>query len=212
MTNTPNGYIGPNAKANHDNIKFMVANSQYEDVAYAMFDKGNGLNKISHRNAEIPMLYIPQNGEDYAIAMMSDDTQSFDLSFKAMTTGKYTLGLKANGSFSYLHVIDKLTGEDVDMLLEGSYSFIGAPNDNANRFIVRLDYNAGTETFENESFVWQNGSDIIVRGTGELQVFDVMGRLVTTRQVSVEETMNTSLQTGVYIFKLNGKAQKIVVR
>lgn len=199
------------AKSNGDNIKFMVANSQYEDVAYALFDKGFGLSKINHRNAAIPMLYINQEDADYAIATMSDDTKSFNLNFKAMTTGKYTLSYKADGNFSYLHVIDRLTGEDVDMLLEGEYSFIASPIDSENRFIVRLEYSAGSEISESSVFAYQSGNDIIVNGEGELQIFDMMGRRVLTQYVSGVETINLQLN-GVYIFKLNEKTQKIVVR
>ena len=199
------------AKSNGDNIKFMVANSQYEDVAYALFDKGFGLSKINHRNADIPMLYINQEDADYAIATMSDDTKSFNLNFKAMTTGKYTLSYKADGNFSYLHVIDRLTGEDVDMLLEGEYSFIASPIDSENRFIVRLEYSAGSEISESSIFAYQSGNDIIVNGEGELQIFDMMGRRVLTQYVSGVETINLQLN-GVYIFKLNEKTQKIVVK
>ena len=199
------------AKSNGDNIKFMVANSQYEDAAYALFDKGFGLSKINHRNADIPMLYINQEDTDYAIATMSDDTKSFNLNFKAMTTGKYTLSYKADGNFSYLHVIDRLTGEDVDMLLEGEYSFIASPIDSENRFIVRLEYSAGSEISESSIFAYQSGNDIIVNGEGELQIFDMMGRRVLTQYVSGVETINLQLN-GVYIFRLNEKTQKIVVK
>ena len=198
-------------KANHDNIKFMVSNTQYEDVAYAMFDKGRGLNKISHRNAEIPMLYIPQNDENYAIAMMDDNTQAFNLSFKAMTMGKYTLSYKAKGEFNYLHIIDRMTGEDVDMLLESEYSFIGTPGDNENRFIVRLGYMPNYNDNGEDIFAYQNGNDIVVSGEGELQVFDVMGRMISTRMINGVETVNIQTQ-GVYIMRLNEKTQKIVVR
>lgn len=205
-------YTNASAKANHDNIMFTVANSEYSDIAYAMFDEGHGLNKISHRNQDVPMLYIPQNDENFAIAMMSDDTKAFDLNFKAMTTGKYTLSCKTKGNFRYLHIIDRLTGEDVDMLLEDEYSFIGSKNDNENRFIVRLEYSENPAGFESSTFAWQNGSDIIVTGEGELQVFDVMGRRVSTMRVSGETTITAPSMHGVYIFKLNDKTQKIVVK
>ena len=198
------------AKSNNDNIKFIVANSQYEDVTYALFDEGFGLSKINHRNADIPMLYINQNNEDFAIATMSDDTKSFNLNFKAMTTGKYTLSYKAKGEFNYLHIIDRITGEDVDMLLEGEYSFIASPNDSNNRFIVKLGYNAANNA-NNDIFAYQNGNDIVVEGEGELQVFDVTGRQVKTQRINGVQTINLNTQ-GVYIFKLNDKVQKVVVR
>ena len=203
------------AKANHDNIMFTVANGQYEDVTYALFDKGVGLSKINHRDADAPMLYIPQNGENFAIAMMNDDTQTFGLNFKAATTGKYTLKLKANGNFSYLHVIDRMTGEDVDMLLEGEYSFIGSSNDNDNRFIVRLSYLPDYGE-ENGIFAYQSGSDIYVSGEGELQVFDVTGRFVMSEHINGATSINAdALSKGVYVLRIVGteiKTQKIVVR
>lgn len=55
-------------------------------------------------------------------------------------------------------------------------------------------------------------SDIIVSGEGELQVFDVMGRMISTRRVTGVETVEKPSQTGVYILKLNEKTQKIVIR
>ena len=198
------------SRANRNYIAFTVANSQYEDVTYAMFEEGLGLNKINHRNADIPMLYIAQNDENYAIATMSDETQSFNLNLRAMTTGQYTLSFKAEGKYDYLHVIDRLTGEDIDMLLDCEYSFIASPSDNDARFIVKLGYNTNNSA-ENDIFAFQNGNDIIVNGEGELQVFDVTGRMVATQHVNGVQTVNVPSQ-GVFIFKLNEKTQKIVVR
>ncbi len=203
------------SRANDDYIKFIVANSQYEDAAYAMFSENVGLDKINHRNADIPMVYIPQNGQNYAIATMDDNTQAFELNFKAMTTGQYTLSYKAEGKYSYLHVIDRLTGEDIDMLLDGEYSFIGSPRDNEARFIVKLSYNANIDEIEvNDNFAYQNGSDIIVNGNGELQVFDVTGRMVMNTKINGIQTVNVPA-TGMYIFRMVGESvqtQKIVVR
>ena len=208
MTNTnSNG----SSKSNNDNIMFKVANSQYSDEAYAWFDKGRGLNKISHRNAEVPMLYINQDGENYAIATMSDDIKTFSLNFKAMTMGKYTLSYKTKGEFNYLHVIDRFTGEDVDMLLEGEYSFVASPNDSDARFIVRLEYTSNNGTNDSSVFAYQSGNEIIVSGEGELQIFDVMGRKISTHQINGVETVNVNAH-GVYIFKLNEKTQKIIIK
>ena len=203
-------HVSKGTTANNDYIAFMVANSQYKDVTYAWFDKGLPLSKINHRNSEIPMIYIPQNDENFAIAMMSDDTQAFNLNFEAKTTGKYTLSYKANGEFNYLHVIDRMTGEDIDMLLEGEYSFIGSPMDNANRFIVRLGYLPNHDDNGENIFAYQSGSDVVVSGEGELQIFDVMGRMISAQRINGVETISLSAN-GVYILRLNGNIQKIVV-
>ena len=203
-----------NTRYANDNLQLIVSNNEYQDVAYAKFSKGYGLNKISHRNSEVPMLYIPQNGERYAIAMMSDNTEMFALNFKAATMGRYTLSYKAEGEFNYLHVIDRLTGDDVDMLLEGEYSFTASPKDNESRFIVRLAYKPDYSNEGNEIFVYQNGDEILVSGEGELQVFDATGRLVRNMSINGAKSLNISTQ-GVYIFRLVGnevKTQKIVVR
>ena len=197
--------------ASNDNIVFSVSNSDFEDVAFVEFKEGHGLNKIEHRNEAAPMLYVDYNGASFASANVSSDVKVVNLNFKAKTTGKYTLKCTANGEFSYLHLIDRLTGDDVDMLLEGEYSFIGSSQDNENRFIVRLESNNDPSTSETEVFAWQNGNNIIVSGEGTLQVFDVMGRMIATANVNGIETVNVKAN-GVYVLRLNEKTQKIVVR
>ena len=201
------------SRSNGDNIEFIVSNSEYEDNTFALFDDAMGLNKIEHRNTEVPMIYIPQKGTNYAIAPMSDDTQMFGLNFKAATMGQYTLSMKAAGEYNYIHVIDRLTGEDIDMLLEGKYSFIGSPRDNESRFIVKLGYVPDPTNNNNEIFAYQSGSDIVVTGSGELQIFDVTGRSVMTTTINGVETIGVPT-TGMFILRLVGsdvKTQKIVV-
>lgn len=198
----------------NDYIRFNVTNNQNEDVAIALFNDSEGMDKLNHRNSEAPMLYITQNNHDYAIATMSDDTKLFNLSFKTATMGQYTLCYKANGEFNYLHIIDRLTGIDTDMLLDGKYTFVAYPNDNANRFIVKLGYIPDYSDGDNDIFAYQNGSEILVSGEGELQIFDIAGRKVSTMNINGAETIRLSAQ-GVYIFRLIGtevKTQKIVVR
>ena len=196
------------AKAGNDKIMFTVANADYTDVSYVLFKEGRGLNKVDHRNADIPMLYVINEGEKFGIADMPDNTSVINLGFEAKTMGQYTLSIKANGMFSYLHLVDKMTGNDIDLLAEPTYSFVGAPTDNANRFTVNLSYNTGDDIF-----AFQNGDDVIVSGKGELQVFDVTGRLMMRKNINGVETCHVAnLQTGVYIFRLNEKSQKILIK
>ena len=197
-------------RANGDNIMFAIANSIYSDQTYALFENGLSLNKINQQNENIPMLYINHNDEDFAIATMNKDTKSFNLNFEAKATGLFTLSCKTNGDFSYLHLIDKVAGCDVDLLNGSDYSFIGMPGDSKDRFVVRLSETV-TDSHGNVIFAYQNGNDIIVSGEGELQIFDVMGRMIATQRINGVETVNVST-TGVYIFRLNEKSQKIVVR
>ena len=195
-----------------NSIKFTVTNSTYEDVAYALFDKGTGLMKVDHINEDIQVIYIRHNDADYAIASLEDNTRSFDLGFGAKTLSSYTLTVDIEGEFNYLHLIDKLTGQDIDLLVENKYQFIGSSADRKDRFIVRL--NNASDTGIDE-FAYQSGNDIIVCGYGELQMFDAAGRLISTQYVNGVESVNKPSQSGVYIMRLLGtdvKTQKIVVR
>ena len=202
------------AKDYADRIRFSVTNSEYEDVAYAVFKEGEGLNKIEHRNEDAPMLYIRNKDEDCAIADIDDVTKTFGLHFKAATTGKYTLTFNAEGDFSYLHIIDKLTGDDVDMLVENEYSFIGSPVDDVERFVVSYEFSENSDISDNTVFAYQSGDDIVVCGEGTLQVFDITGRMVSTQRVNGVETLRKPSQ-GVCIFRLLGKdvkTQKLLIK
>lgn len=195
----------PSSKAERKLIMLTVSNSKDEDRAYAIWDDCLGLNKISHINEDLPMLYINQKGDDYAIAPIGKDVNEFNLNLKATTTGQYTLNVKLEGGFNYLHLIDRLAQKDIDLLVEKEYTFIGSPADSEGRFIVRLGIS------NDDVFAYQSGNDIVVSGEGELQVYDVTGRMVMNTTINGVQTVSIP-SNGVYIFKLNEMVQKIVVR
>ena len=200
------------AKDAENMIRFSASNSKYEDVAYAIVKEGKGLNKIEHQNKEVQKIFIRNNDEDYAVADIDAGMTSFNLNFKAATTGRYSLKVNADGDFRYLHVIDKLTGADVDMLVEDEYSFMSSPNDTEERFIVKLA--PDTNDLDNDSFAFLNGGDLIAYGEGMLQIYDITGRYVMSREIHGVETICASSLRGVYILRVVGddvKTQKIIV-
>ena len=210
MTNSTSGASGAkDAEKKNDNIWFTISNNDYEDRACVEFKEGHGLNKIEHLNEEAPMLYIHHNGEDFASVDMSDNTKQFNLNLEAKTTGKYTLSVEPQGAYKYLHLIDRLAEKDIDLLAEKEYSFIGSSADNAERFIVRLEH---SDNVDSSVFAYQSGNEIVVSGEGELQIFDVMGRLVMQKHVNGVESIDKPMTTGVYVLRLNENSQKIVVR
>ena len=207
------GSKGERSEEQDTNIEIVVSNDNYKDNAYAILGGGAGLNKISHRNAEAPMLYIPQDNEDFAIAYMDENTTLFPVNFKAMTTGNYRISLNATDDIRSLVLIDNMTGEKTNMLLEESYSFIGSPADRENRFMVRLEVRDSDD--EDEQFVYQYGNELIIDGEGTLQMFDVLGRVVISEEVHGQRVDVSNLTTGAYIVRLTGEnvmTQKIVVR
>ena len=95
-------------------------------------------------NRNSTKLYIPQGGTDYAI-ITSNGQGELPLNFKAETDGTYTLSFNAEEvGFSYLHLIDNMTGADVDLLplLRGqgglnqpaTYTFTAKTTDYESRF------------------------------------------------------------------------------
>ena len=181
------------------------------DVARVRFGQGFNLGKMSFRDNS-SKLYMTQNGEDYAVVFASNEGE-MPVNFKAEKNGTYTISVNSeNVEFGYLHLIDNMTGNDVDLLANPSYTFEAKTTDYASRF--RLVFSAEAET---ESFAYYNGSEWVVNGKGTMQLVDMMGRVLSSENVNGVATVNTNkLSAGVYVMRLvNGndvKTQKIVVR
>ena len=192
------------------NIWFTVSGNDFEDKACVEFREGRGLNKMTHQNEDAPMLYINYNDEDFASVDMNKDIKQINLHFDARTTGFYTLNIEPQGYYGYLHLIDKVAEKDIDLLEKTEYSFVASSSDRPDRFLIRL--NASDDSDDSENFAYQCGNDIIVSGYGELQIFDITGRHVMTQHINGVEMVAKPSTTGVYIFRLNEKTQKMVVR
>lgn len=203
--------------ADNGMIAINVSNENYSDVAYVSFNEGLGLNKINHRNAEIPMVYIPVEGENFAIATMSQDVTIVPVSFKAATMGEYTIGAEAqNCEYSSMTLVDRQTGIETNLLIE-DYTFIAKTNDNADRFFIRL--NNSQQTTDNGHIAYINNGMINidnVEGQGMLNIYDVTGRSVAEYNVFESACISTSdFTSGMYIIRMsdeNGiKVQKIII-
>ncbi len=191
---------------NGQGFAFTVSNDEFTDIAYARFSSEEGLPKISHLNPEAPMLSI----DGYAIATLNEGIESFPMSFSGQ--GSYTLTVSGNTDVTgYLHLVDRLTGRDIDLLSTPSYSFTGSPV--SDRFTVKLtpDANEGNST---SRFAIFDGNSLIVNGEGTLEVYDVMGRRLMSAEVTGSEYRipGSDLHTGVYVLRMNGNSQKIVIK
>ncbi len=154
-------------------------------------------------------IYVAQEDADYAV-VHGFESGNMQVGFESKHIGEFSFSVDVeNTDVRYLHLLDKITGDDVDMLSEGYYTFIGSPADRKDRFVLCYGSSASTVS---DVFAYQSGDEIIVSGEGELQVFDMMGRMISTRRVTGVQTVEKPSQCGVYIFKLNEKIQKIVIR
>ena len=157
-------------------------------------------------------LFIPQADKDYAVVNAAS-VGEMPLCFKAEKCGSYTLSASfENVEFGYLHLIDNLTGADIDLLANPTYSFEANSSDYASRF--KLVFATGNAS-NGSDFAFFSDGNIIVNGEGTLQVFDVTGRVVSTEQVNGAAKVNVNA-AGVYVLQLsNGESvltQKIVVK
>jgi hypothetical protein len=198
---------------------------------------GGMLPKFQIRNGNTK-IYIPMDGKEYAVVNVGRDApwhvsttmgvNELPVNFKAEHNGTYTLAFSTEGvTFRYLHLIDNMTGADVDLLalrpFEGpqgpqaqgpaSYTFEGKTTDYASRF--RLVFSiCGDANGDNETFAFINNGNIIVNGEGTLQVIDMAGRVVRSSDVA-RNVSTTGMVAGVYVLRLiNGddiKVQKIVI-
>ncbi|MBR2147739.1 MAG: T9SS type A sorting domain-containing protein, partial [Muribaculaceae bacterium] len=151
---------------------------------------------------------------DYAIARIDGSTQAFPLKFRAVGNGEYTVSVSGDMSeMGYLHLIDRATGSDIDLLSQPTYTFTNTRNQSSTqRFTVKLSPNADEEG--NGIFAYQNGDRIVVEGTGTLQVYDVLGRQLFTHEMSSQLSIPSSQfpSTGIYILRLGEKSQKLVIK
>ena len=186
------------------------------DRAVVRFGEGRTLPKFM-LNADNTKLYITEGNQDYAV-VRSNNAGEMPVSFKAAENGNYTLSIEAeNVEASYLHLIDNMTGADVDLLATPSYSFEARTTDYANRF--RLVFNTnGVEENTMSNFAYFNGSSWTINNMGEatLQVVDMMGRVISTETISGNTEVNLNQAAGVYMLRLvtgnDVKVQKVVVR
>ena len=212
---------GEKAAIAQANIMVVGDNGAVIDNAIIRFDGGQTLEKFSFREGSTK-IYVPQDGKDYAIVSVGNMGE-IPLNFKANENGTYTISVDVdNVEMGYLHLIDNMTGADVDLLVpepvEGpaSYTFTAKTTDYESRF--KLVFSADEDVCEpNEAFAFISNGNIIVNGEGTLQVFDILGHQLFTKQLS---TLNSKLSTlnyksGVYVLRLingeNVRTQKIVV-
>ena len=186
------------------------------DNAIVSFNEGCRLGKFyfGTQNANI---YLPQDGKEFAIAS-AEKQGEMPLNFKAKEDGKYTITVNAeNVEVAYLHLIDNMTGADVDVLASPNYTFTAKATDYESRFKLVFVTNeengpsTGSETF---AFVDASGN-IVINGEGIVQVIDMMGRVVVSCGGHTRCVSTAGIPAGMYVLRLiDGDAirtQKMVI-
>ena len=189
------------------------------DKAIVSFNADDRLEKFVF-NEDNATLSIPQGGKDFAIAN-AEKMGEMPLNFKAAKNGEYTITINPEAvEMDYLHLIDNMTGNDIDLLATPSYSFDAKTTDYASRF--RLVFVAssvfGDEDGDDEAFAFYSNGNYIVTNEGEatLQIIDELGHILSSEHISGSVSKAIQTTPGIYVIRLiNGgkvRMQKIVVR
>ncbi len=194
------------------------------DKAIVSFNAGDRLEKFVF-NKENAVISIPQGGKELAIAC-SDKQGEIPLNFKASKNGEYTLTIHPEAvELDYLHLIDNLTGADVDLLAlrqaqgPANYTFEAKTTDYASRFrLVFSGKEADGPSSGSYTFAFINNGNIIITGAdagATLQIVDMQGRIIVCCDAA-HHVSTDGMTSGVYVLRLiNGddvKTQKIVIR
>jgi hypothetical protein len=209
--------------ANNGNLQIAVAQTMATrgdastknlDNAIVSFNEGEQLGKFyfGSQNANI---YLPQNGKEYAIAY-SEGQGEVPVNFKAKANGTYTISVNPEGvEMAYLHLIDNLTGADVDLLASPTHIFTAKMTDYESRFKLVFSAQQNGEEADDD-FAFISNGEIFVNGEGTLQVIDVTGRVIVSVDGRTRCVPTGAMTPGVYVLRLingdNVKTQKIVVR
>lgn len=206
----------------HTNIVVSNNNGNMLDNAIIRFDNGETLGKFQLKENSTK-IYIPVDGKDYAIVNAMAQNE-LPVNFKAAKNGTYTLSVNTeNVEMNYLHLIDNMTGADVDLLADPSYSFEAKTTDYASRFRLVFDANENGASTSSATFAYYNGNNWVISNPSTssgseatLQVIDVMGRILRSETLNGNAEINLNQPAGIYMLRLvngeNVKTQKIVVR
>jgi hypothetical protein len=187
------------------------------DNAIVSFNEGSRLGKFyfGENDANI---YIPQNGKEYAI-VSAEAQGEMPVNFRAAKNGTYTLTINPEGvEMNYLHLIDNMTGANIDLLQTPSYTFNASMNDYESRFKLVFAAGSSTGSEASETFAFFANGELIVSNEGEatLQVVDMTGRILSSQSLNGNGSVQMAAPVGVYVLRLISgnevKTQKIVVR
>ena len=210
--NNSQGYLQIALSQPTTNVRGTSA--QTLDNAIVSFDGGSQLGKFYFGNQHAN-IYIPQDGEDYAIAF-SEKHDEIPVNFEAHENGTYIITVSPeNVEMAYLHLIDNLTGVDVDLLAQPSYTFEGRVSDYASRFKLVFNAKKSLEEIGDEGFAFIHDGKLIITGEGIVQVIDMLGRILLTQQDERPCVSTAEMAPGVYVIRLiqgdKMKNQKIVI-
>ena len=187
------------------------------DRARVRLGEGTNMEKFN-LDDEHTQISFWNNGQNFAVAY-TDGQNELPLHFKAAKNGTYSIGIEHNSlDLDYLHLIDNMTGADIDLLQQTEYTFAAKTTDYASRFRLLFAPHCGDAVGDDGALAYVSNGEIVVVGdadTASLQVVDMTGRVVVSVGGHTRCVPTTGIPAGVYVLRLidgdNVKTQKIVL-
>ena len=209
---------------NHGYLEITAAKSNAQhlimDQALLSFNPGDDLGKFGLFEGA-PLVYFTKDNKDLAILSI-DSVEVQPLKFKAEENGSYTLHFEPKAlNLNYLHLIDNMTGSNVDLLANPNYTFNATTNDYAERFKLVFDPHYGVEEHQNETFAYYENGEIVINDIetqdfASLQIVDMTGRVIVSHSGRIQCFPTNGMAPGVYVLRLKTqdgmRTQKLVIQ
>ena len=220
-------HVQSNTASNGGYLEITVAKSNAQhlilDQALLSFNAGDNLFKYTLYEKS-PMVYFTKDSKDLAILSV-DSVSVQPFKFDAAENGSYTLNFELKElALNYLHLIDNITGANIDLLSTPNYTFNADENDYASRFKLIFDphYGVGEEGLSTNpgTFAYYANGEIVINDvetchSASLQIIDMMGRMVASIGDVSGNISTKGMTSGVYVLQLNTsngiRTQKIVI-
>lgn len=175
--------------------------------------------KLENFNENISNIYLKNNDTVYSILNYSEDVEEILIYFDAKEIGNYTLHFDVKGNLGNMYLLDKMTGNEINLSTEKEYSFVAASTEEKQRFVLRKI--SGDNTDIEEVFAYVSDGELKISGIDgncEINIYDLLGRNTiytnTTGNCDIYSISIDNFKKGVYIIRLvddNGlKTQKII--
>ncbi len=185
------------------------------EQAYVKLNEGVSMPLFDFRGRH-SSVYLTREGHPY-IMLVRDNADAIDLCYQP-SSGTHTLSVTAEDvDLDYLHLIDRLTGNDIDLLVTPNYTFESGVKDYTSRF--QLVFNDDNNLVDNDIFAYVSNGEIRLLAKpcpgSSLQVIDMTGRIITSVETSYHGVSTNDIAPGVYVLRLitpeKVRIQKIVI-
>ena len=195
------------AKGESERMRISVIGNTGEDRAFVYFGQGIGLGKMGNFSETAPNLSVNYEGKRFAIAHVADEVESLDIFFRNSQQAVFTMNVESQGvRFDYLHLIDNVTGANVDLLQQPEYTFSATGNEYEARFKLMFKKTTSVDEETETHFCFVNGDQLMMAVDSEsvqLSITDVLGRMVKSLTLEGDRCSLSGLKSGLYIVKMS---------